>query len=147
LTSSCACASPDPARFCPYRRGTEQNCAREAVEMAGCRGFALAISAFVLMMLTGVAEAKQVAVIPARAAMHAGGRPFVLERETGIVARTRAARRVAEQLAGVLRPSTGYPLRVVSHGHGITLRIKRGVGGREGYELRSGRGGVELRAA
>ena len=115
--------------------------------MAGCRGFALAIGVSALLALTGgVAEANQVAVIPAPAALHAGGRPFTLTRDTRIVAKTRAAQTVAEQLADVLRPSTGYRLPVVAHGHGIELRIARGTGGREGYELRSGRDGVELRA-
>ena len=117
--------------------------------MAGCRGFALAIGVGAVMALTGgMAEAKQVAVIPAPASLHAGGKPFALTRDTRIVAKTRAAQTVAEQLADVLRPSTGYRLPVVRHGgHGIELRIARGSGGREGYELRSGRGGVELRAA
>ena len=115
--------------------------------MAGCRGFALAVFLRALLALTGgVAEANQVAVIPAPAALHAGGRPFTLTRDTRIVAKTRAAQTVAEQLADVLRPSTGYRLPVVAHGHGIELRIARGTGGREGYELRSGRDGVELRA-
>ncbi len=115
--------------------------------MAGCRGFALAIGVSALLALTGgVAEANQVAVIPAPAALHAGGRPFTLTRDTRIVAKTRAAQTVAEQLADVLRPSTGYRLPVVAHGHGIELRIARGTGGREGYQLRSGRDGVELRA-
>jgi hexosaminidase len=116
--------------------------------MAGCRGFTLAIGVGALMALMGpAAEAKKIAVIPAPASVHAGGKAFVLERDTRIVAKSRAAQRVAEQLADVLRPSTGYPLRVVSHGHGIKLRIA-GVGlGREGYKLRAGRGGVELRAA
>ena len=116
--------------------------------MAGCRGFALAIGVGAVMALTGgMAEAKQVAVIPAPASLHAGGRPFTLTRDTRIVAKTRAARKVAGQLAGVLRPSTGYRLPVAAHGHGIELRIAHGASGREGYQLRSGRGGVELRAA
>ena len=84
--------------------------------MAGCRGFALAIGVSALLALTGgVAEANQVAVIPAPAALHAGGRPFTLTRDTRIVAKTRAAQTVAEQLAGVLRPSTGYALPVPRH--------------------------------
>jgi hexosaminidase len=115
--------------------------------MAGCRRFALAISVSALMALTsGQAEAK-INVIPAPASVQTGGKPFALTHGTKIVAKSRAAQTVGEQLAGVLRPSTGYRLPVVSHGHGITLRIARGAGGREGYELRSGHGGVEIEAA
>jgi hexosaminidase len=90
----------------------------------------------------------KLSVIPAPASLHRTGAPFTLTRDAQLVARTGAAKTVAEQLAAVLRPSTGYRLPVVAHGvHGIELRIARGVGGREGYELRAGRGGVELRAA
>jgi hexosaminidase len=90
---------------------------------------------------------ERTSVIPAPAWLHATGEPFRLTEDTEIVAQTRAAQKVAEQLAAILRPSTGYPLPVVGHGgHGIALRIER-AGGREAYRLRVTREGVDLRAA
>jgi hexosaminidase len=114
--------------------------------MAGRRTIALAVTVGALMTLTGQAEAR-ISVIPAPASLHATGHSYRLTKDTRIVARTRAARKVGEQLAAILRPSTGYPLRVVGHGgHGIRLRIGH-AGGREGYKLHVSRSGVDLRAA
>jgi hexosaminidase len=100
------------------------------------------------MASTGGQAAAKISVIPAPASLRRTGTPFTLTRDTPIVASTRAAKAVAEQLAAVLRPATGYRLPVVARGGpGIELRIARGTGGREGYDLRAGREGVELRAA
>jgi hexosaminidase len=116
--------------------------------MAGCKRFALAAAVGVLVM-SGQAEAKRIAVIPEPASMHRGGEAFTLTRDTRIVAR-RGAGRVAARLAAVLRPSTGYRLPVVAHGsgrHAIRLELKRTGLGREGYRLHVRRGGIALRAS
>jgi chemotaxis protein methyltransferase CheR len=70
--------------------------------MAGRRTIALAVAVGALMTVTGQAEAR-ISVIPAPASLHATGESFRLTKDTQIVARTRAARKVAEQLAAVLR--------------------------------------------
>jgi hexosaminidase len=116
--------------------------------MAGCKRFALAAAVGVLVM-SGQAEAKRIAVIPEPASMHRGGEAFTVTRDTRIVAR-RGAGRVAARLAAVLRPSTGYRLPVVAHGsgrHAIRLELKRTGLGREGYRLHVRRGGIALRAS
>jgi hexosaminidase len=71
-------------------------------------------------------------ITPATWISAAGGRP----------------RAIAEQLAGELRRSTGYPLPVVGFGHGgITLRVaKRHDLGAEGYQLDVGSRGVTITA-
>jgi len=78
-----------------------------------------------------------------------GGRPYRITEKTRIrVDGSREARRVGEYLAGVLRPSTGYPLPVSDRGAGgIRLRIAEGPYGSEGYRLRSGPSGITLTAA
>ncbi|MCX4477176.1 beta-N-acetylhexosaminidase [Streptomyces cellulosae] len=88
-------------------------------------------------------------VIPAPASVDPGGRPYRITEKTRIrVDGSREARRVGEYLAGVLRPSTGYPLPVSDRGAGgIRLRIADGPYGSEGYRLRSGPSGITLTAA
>ncbi|MET9303917.1 beta-N-acetylhexosaminidase [Streptomyces cellulosae] len=88
-------------------------------------------------------------VIPAPASVDPGGRPYRITEKTRIrVDGPREARRVGEYLAGVLRPSTGYPLPVSDRGAGgIRLRIAQGSYGSEGYRLRSGPSGITLTAA
>ncbi|MFJ7100123.1 beta-N-acetylhexosaminidase [Streptomyces albogriseolus] len=88
-------------------------------------------------------------VIPAPASVEPGGRPYRITGKTRIrVDGPREARRVGEYLAGVLRPSTGYPLPVTDRGTGgIRLRIAEGPYGSEGYRLRSGPSGITLTAA
>ncbi|MGA5879716.1 beta-N-acetylhexosaminidase [Streptomyces cellulosae] len=88
-------------------------------------------------------------VIPAPASVDPGGRPYRITEKTRIrVDGPREARRVGEYLAGVLRPSTGYPLPVTDRGAGgIRLSIAEGPYGSEGYRLRSGPSGITLTAA
>jgi hexosaminidase len=86
-------------------------------------------------------------VIPAPASVTPAGAPYRITRGTWIVVPPRA-RAVGAHLAAVLRPSTGYPLPLVTHGSGgIQLRLARGGPyGAEGYRLHSGRGGVVITA-
>ncbi|MGA4985308.1 beta-N-acetylhexosaminidase [Streptomyces cellulosae] len=88
-------------------------------------------------------------VIPAPASVDPGGRPYRITEKTRIrVDGSGEARTVGEYLAGVLRPSTGYPLPVTDRGAGgIRLRIADGPYGSEGYRLRSGPFGITLTAA
>ncbi|MGI5375655.1 beta-N-acetylhexosaminidase [Streptomyces sp. CA-251387] len=88
-------------------------------------------------------------VVPAPESMTPGGSPYRITDGTRIlVDDSREARRVGEYLAGVLRPSTGYPLPVTSHGRGgLRLRLAQGPFGAEGYRLDSGRSGVTITAA
>lgn len=85
-------------------------------------------------------------VIPAPVSVTPAGTPYRLTRATRIVAPPRA-RGVGAYLAGLLRPSTGYPLPLTTHGTGgIQLRLAKGPYGAEGYRLHSGRGGVVITA-
>ena len=85
-------------------------------------------------------------VIPAPASVTPAGAPYRITRDTRIVAPPRA-RSVGAYLADLLRPSTGYPLPLVTHGTGgIRLRLAKGSYGAEGYRLHSGRGGVVITA-
>ncbi|MFI8965514.1 beta-N-acetylhexosaminidase [Streptomyces sp. NPDC053493] len=93
------------------------------------------------------------AVVPAPASVTPGGTPYTLSRATAIrVDSTDAeAREIGGYLAALLRPSTGYPLPVLDEAAGlggIRLRLdpRATALGDEGYELRSGRGGVTLTA-
>ncbi|WP_055490130.1 beta-N-acetylhexosaminidase [Streptomyces sp. TP-A0356] len=87
-------------------------------------------------------------VVPAPASVDAGGAPYEITRATRIrVDDARAARRVGEYLADVLRPSTGYGLPVTTQGTGgIRLRLGSGPFGAEGYRLDSGAEGVTITA-
>lgn len=87
-------------------------------------------------------------VVPAPSSVAPGGAPYRITRDTAIrVPDTREARRVGEYLAAVLRPSTGYPLPVTTHGRGgIRLHLDPGRYGAEGYRLDSGSGGVTITA-
>ncbi|MDG9714054.1 beta-N-acetylhexosaminidase [Streptomyces sp. DH10] len=105
--------------------------------------------------MTGAAPAQAASptpldrVIPAPASVDPGGSPYRITRGTHLhVDGSREARRVAEYLAAVLRPSTGYRLPITEHGPGgIRLRLAKGPFGAEGYRLDSGRKGVTLTAA
>ncbi|MFE6028118.1 beta-N-acetylhexosaminidase [Streptomyces niveus] len=98
-------------------------------------------------------------VVPVPASVRPGGTPYTLTPSTRIRVDedSREARRVGTYLAGLLRPSTGYDLRITdddrgrAHGRGddgIRLRISPGdrALGDEGYRLESGRAGVTLTA-
>ncbi|MEU6578083.1 beta-N-acetylhexosaminidase [Streptomyces sp. NPDC046805] len=88
-------------------------------------------------------------VVPAPASVAPGGSPYRITRDARIrVTDSHEVRRVGEYLAGILRPSTGYPLPVTTDGGGgIQLRLKPGMFGAEGYRLDSGRGGVTITAS
>ncbi|MES5823468.1 beta-N-acetylhexosaminidase [Streptomyces sp. RG80] len=88
-------------------------------------------------------------VVPAPASVAPSGSPYRITRDTRIrVDGSREARRIGEYVAGVLRPSTGYPLPVTSSGRGgIQLRLSKGPFGAEGYRLDSGAKGVTITAA
>lgn len=97
-------------------------------------------------------------VIPAPVSMRTvPGAAFKVTPDTRIVVRPKsaAALQVGMQLAGILRPSTGYPLPVISQGgetvrHGIVLQLSDAVGkavGKEGYRLDVTSGQVLARAA
>ncbi|MBQ1090659.1 beta-N-acetylhexosaminidase [Streptomyces sp. B93] len=89
-------------------------------------------------------------VIPAPVSAEAGGSPYRVTDRTRIrVDGPAEVRRIGDYLAGVLRPSTGYPLPVTKGGgaDGIRLRLAKGPYGAEGYRLDSGRGGVTVTAA
>ncbi|MGW6506904.1 beta-N-acetylhexosaminidase [Streptomyces niveus] len=98
-------------------------------------------------------------VVPVPASVRPGGTPYTLTPSTRIRVDedSREARRVGTYLAGLLRPSTGYDLRITdddrgrAHGRGddgIRLRLspKDRALGDEGYRLESGRAGVTLTA-
>ncbi|MFE6662887.1 beta-N-acetylhexosaminidase [Streptomyces sp. NPDC057697] len=89
-------------------------------------------------------------VVPAPAAAEPGGSPYTITAGTRIrVDGSGEARKVGDYLAGVLRPSTGYPLPVTGDGgDGIRLRVdaRDGELGAEGYRLKSGRGSVTITA-
>ncbi|MEU8762045.1 beta-N-acetylhexosaminidase [Streptomyces sp. NPDC048659] len=98
------------------------------------------------------------AVVPAPATVAPGGAPYTLGRSAAVRvdpgtggAQARETRAIGRYLAGLLRPSTGYPLPVVDDDAargGILLRLspRATALGEEGYELRSGRTGVTLTA-
>ncbi|MCW2903710.1 MAG: beta-N-acetylhexosaminidase, partial [Streptosporangiaceae bacterium] len=93
-------------------------------------------------------------IIPAPVSMRAvPGQPFTLTRDTKIVVGpgSRDVAGVAALLAGLARPSTGYPLPVVrghgDSGHAISLRLAALPRlGTEGYRLDATRGGVRIEA-
>ncbi|MEV8361275.1 beta-N-acetylhexosaminidase [Streptomyces niveus] len=98
-------------------------------------------------------------VVPVPASVRPGGTPYTLTPSTRIRVDedSREARRVGTYLAALLRPSTGYDLRITdddrgrAHGRGddgIRLRLSPGdrALGDEGYRLESGRAGVTLTA-
>lgn len=95
-------------------------------------------------------------VVPAPASVRADGDPYTLTGRTGIRVPydSPRVREVADELAGLLRPSTGYDLPVTagppSTGPGeggISLELggPRGLG-EEGYQLEVSRQGIELSA-
>ncbi|MFJ3922064.1 glycoside hydrolase family 20 zincin-like fold domain-containing protein [Streptomyces sp. NPDC090022] len=91
-------------------------------------------------------------IVPAPASVRPGGSPYTLGATTAIRvdAGSAEARQVGEYLAGILRPSTGHPLPVVTGPgtDGIQLRLvadDRALGD-EGYRLVSGPGTVRVAA-
>ncbi|MER6030308.1 beta-N-acetylhexosaminidase [Streptomyces sp. NPDC001851] len=88
-------------------------------------------------------------VIPAPASVTHGGTPYRLTRATGVrVDDSAEVRRIGAYLAGILRPSTGYPLALTDHGTGgIRLHLAPGDFGAEGYRLHSDAGGVTITAS
>jgi hexosaminidase len=78
-----------------------------------------------------------------------GGTPYRITRGTRVrVDGPAEARRVGAYLAGILRPSTGYPLPLIDHGNaGIRLVLARGDFGAEGYRLHSAADGVTITAS
>ena len=76
------------------------------------------------------------------------GPPFRLRRDTQVVAEGAGARDVAEYLAELLRPATGWPLPVVeaSEGRDIRLTIVDGDGALGSYTLVAAEGGVSIEA-
>lgn len=96
-------------------------------------------------------------VVPVPASVRPGGTPYSITAATRIRVDddSREARRVGTYLAGLLRPSTGYDLRITDDDRargrgdeGIRLRLssKDRALGDEGYRLESGRDGVTLTA-
>lgn len=89
-------------------------------------------------------------LVPAPVSVRQGGTAYEIGPGTRIrVPDTDGARRIGEQLAEVLRPSTGYELPVTTRqGPGIVLRLGAGdpALGSEGYRLRSSRDGVTISA-
>jgi hexosaminidase len=113
------------------------------------RVFVVAVLAFT-GLFAAAAHAEAPRLIPAPATLETNhGKPFAVTPDTRIVARD-DARDVAEQLAGVLRRSTGFPLPVVrrgGHGRAIALELDHAPRlGREGYRLDVSHGGARLRA-
>ncbi|MEW2618806.1 beta-N-acetylhexosaminidase [Streptomyces sp. NPDC048106] len=89
-------------------------------------------------------------VVPAPASVTPGGVPYRVTRATAVrVDGSAEVRGIGAYLAGVLRPSTGYPLPVTDRGSGgIRLHLDEGGGyGAEGYRLRSGPSGVVITAS
>ncbi|MGH3321505.1 MAG: beta-N-acetylhexosaminidase [Streptosporangiaceae bacterium] len=111
----------------------------------------------------GIANASEDATVPARTTPKVipkpvsmrtvPGQAFRLTPDTRIVIRSTSpeVRQVGQDLAALLRPSTGYPLPVVPQAesvpHSIVLRLS-GTDrlGQEGYRLDVTHGGVRLRA-
>ncbi|MEU1280638.1 beta-N-acetylhexosaminidase [Streptomyces sp. NPDC005805] len=91
------------------------------------------------------------AIVPVPASVEPGGAPFALTERTRIrTDGSRAARTVAEQLAAVLRPSTGYPLPLTERPSpgAVQLRLdprERALGA-EGYRLTSSPRGLTVTA-
>lgn len=99
-------------------------------------------------------------VVPAPASVRPGGTTYSITASTRIrVDDSREVRRVGTYLAGLLRPSTGYDLRITDDDRrpgrgddGIRLRLVSGdrdrdrALGDEGYRLESDRDGVTLTA-
>ncbi|MFJ9814482.1 beta-N-acetylhexosaminidase [Streptomyces sp. NPDC101151] len=88
-------------------------------------------------------------VVPAPASAEPGGSPYRITRATHVrVDGSAEVRRIGEYLAGILRPSTGYPVPVTEQGTGgIRLSLVQGSFGAEGYRLSSTPLGVSITAS
>ncbi|AEW96866.1 beta-N-acetylhexosaminidase [Streptantibioticus cattleyicolor NRRL 8057 = DSM 46488] len=123
-----------------------------AVAVVAAAGTGTAVQAAAPATAATVAATPLGQVVPVPASVRPHGAPFTLTPATRIdvAARSRAARPVADYLAGLLRPATGYrlPVTAARTGGAIVLRLDgdRALGD-EGYRLTSGPGGVEIRAA
>lgn len=87
-----------------------------------------------------VGAPKPAAVVPALKNVVPSDATFAITAQTAIVTATAAddTRRIAEYLAALLRPSTGFPMPVIVEGHAsgnIVLRSTGGLAGDEGYVL------------
>ncbi|WP_431047769.1 beta-N-acetylhexosaminidase [Streptomyces sp. P1-3] len=93
-------------------------------------------------------------VVPAPATVAPGGTPYTLAKSTAIrVPGNAAARAVGDYLAGVLRPSTGYPLPVTTAAGASGIRLRLATTGREveglgaeGYHLAADADAVTISA-
>ncbi|WP_333773833.1 beta-N-acetylhexosaminidase [Streptomyces sp. IBSBF 3136] len=97
----------------------------------------------------GTAATPMDRVVPAPASVRPAGSPYRITPRTLIrVDGSDEVRRTGEYLAGILRPSTGYPLPVTEEsGGGIRLHLADGPFGAEGYRLTSGPWGVSITAS
>ncbi|MEU1402201.1 beta-N-acetylhexosaminidase [Streptomyces sp. NPDC005728] len=88
-------------------------------------------------------------VVPAPASVSPDGSPYRITAATRVrVDDSAEVRGIGTYLAGILRPSTGYPLPVTGQGaDGIRLHLTDGPFGAEGYRLTSGPGSVSLTAS
>jgi hexosaminidase len=134
-------------------RGIGAVAALGALLLAGMAG--VAESAQPASDSAAAAEAAEPAVIPAPVSMDVAGRDFQIGPDTTIAVRgPERAVAVGEFLAGILRPSTGYPLPVVAQRPGtppvpmsITLHVTTdGELTGEAYQLDVAAGAVVLRA-
>ncbi|MFF0447437.1 beta-N-acetylhexosaminidase [Streptomyces sp. NPDC004609] len=90
-------------------------------------------------------------VVPAPASVKPGGTPYTLTAEAAIrVDDSPEVRRIGDYLAGILRPSTGYPLPVTpgpgADGIQLRLRPSESALGEEGYRLESSGGTLTVTA-
>ncbi|MFG3258146.1 beta-N-acetylhexosaminidase [Streptomyces sp. NPDC048172] len=88
-------------------------------------------------------------VIPAPASARAEGKPYTITAKT-VIRVTKGSQRTGEQLAALLRPSTGYRLPVTTRPgkDGIQLRLGEGGAklGDEGYRLEIGKRAAVIKA-
>ncbi|GAA2090045.1 beta-N-acetylhexosaminidase [Streptomyces albiaxialis] len=88
-------------------------------------------------------------VIPAPASVRAGGEPYTITAKT-VIRVSKGSQATGEQLAALLRPSTGYRLPVTTRPgkDGIQLRLGEGGAklGDEGYRLEVGKRAAVIKA-
>ena len=92
-------------------------------------------------------------VVPVPVETKSTGAGYTVTEDTAIEARDEAAAGVAEYLAGLLRPPTGYELPIVDGpsrgpGGGISLRLDGALSdiGEQGYRMQVNPSGVKIRA-
>ena len=88
-------------------------------------------------------------VIPAPASVRPGGQPYTITERT-VIRVDKGARRTGEQLAALLRPSTGHSLPVTTGPGKGGIQLRLGAGGAklgdEGYRLEVGEQSVVIKA-